>query len=197
MKVLRSAIRSPTLVVLLGLASVLVVMVPQVSGRRILVGGSKGWTTNVNYTEWAKTQHFYLGDWLCDCTGFVAIRTSSLSIAADDFVYDRNQMNVLEVNKTDYETCNSDHPLVNWTRGAGRDVVPLNQTRTYYFVSGKGFCFGGMKLAVNVQKPPPPPSEAPRKDKNAALRLSFRSHLVLPLAFAVGAVWDSLLQVMW
>lgn len=178
MKVLRSAIRSPTLVVLLGLASVLVVMVPQVSGRRILVGGSKGWTTNVNYTEWAKTQHFYLGDWLY-------------------FVYDRNQMNVLEVNGTDYETCNSDQPLVNWTRGAGRDVVPLNQTRTYYFISGKGFCFSGMKLAVNVQKPPPPPLEAPSKDKNAALRLSYRSHLVLPLAFAVGAVWDSLLQVMW
>uniref|UniRef100_A0A7C8ZZU9 Phytocyanin domain-containing protein n=3 Tax=Opuntia streptacantha TaxID=393608 RepID=A0A7C8ZZU9_OPUST len=167
--------RSPTLVVLL--ACVLTVMVPRVSCRRILVGGSKGWTTSVNYTEWAKTQHFYLGDWLY-------------------FVYDRNQMNVLEVNKTDYETCNSDHPLVNWTRGAGRDVVPLNQTKTYYIISGKGFCFGGMKLAAKVEKPPPPPSQAPGKD-NAAPRFSYKSHLVLPLAFAVGAVWDSLLQLMW
>lgn len=54
------------------------------------------------------------------------------------FVYDRNQMNVLEVNETNYESCNSDHPLHNWTTGAGRDVVPLNVTRKYYFLSGKG-----------------------------------------------------------
>jgi len=119
-----------------------------------------------------------------------------LFLSFSDFVYDRNQMNVLEVNRTDYETCNSDHPLVNWTRGAGRDVVPLNQTKTYYIISGKGFCFGGMKLAAKVDKPPPPPSQAPGKD-NAAPRFSYKSHLVLPLAFAVGAVWDSLLQLMW
>lgn len=31
----------------------------------IKVGGRYGWSPNVNYTEWASTQHFYVGDWLC------------------------------------------------------------------------------------------------------------------------------------
>jgi hypothetical protein len=36
------------------------------------------------------------------------------------------------------------------TTGAGRDVVPLNVTRNYYLISGKGFC-RGMKLAIHVK----------------------------------------------
>ncbi|XP_073057789.1 uncharacterized protein [Primulina eburnea] len=67
---------------------------------------------------------------------------------------------------TDHEML-SLHPILsnflrNWTTGAGRDVVPLNVTRTYYFISGKGFCFSGMKLAVNVEDPPVP-APAPSK----------------------------------
>lgn len=31
------------------------------------VGGKRGWTDqNVNYTEWAMNQTFYVGDWLCN-----------------------------------------------------------------------------------------------------------------------------------
>lgn len=111
------------------------------------------------------------------------------------FVYDRNQQNILEVNKTDYEACNSDHPLHNWTTGAGRDVVPLNVTRRYYFLSGKGFCYSGMKMAIQVEKLPPPPSAAPVKSKGSApLTPVFRSQFVLPAIFAIGAVWDALLR---
>jgi hypothetical protein len=58
-------------------------------------------------------------------------------------------MNLLEVNKRDYETCNSDHPIQKWTTGTGRDVVPLNVTRNYYFISGKGFCRHGMKIVIH------------------------------------------------
>lgn len=110
------------------------------------------------------------------------------------FVYDRNQMNVLEVNKTDYESCNSDHPLHNWTTGAGRDVVPLNVTRHYYFISGKGFCYGGMKLAVRVENPPPPPSASPIKEKSGTPSTLYRGQLVLPAVFAIGAVWDAFVR---
>ncbi|KNA17429.1 hypothetical protein SOVF_080050, partial [Spinacia oleracea] len=109
------------------------------------------------------------------------------------FVYDRNQMDVLEVNKTNYESCNTDHPIGNWTTGAGRDVVPLNVTRHRYFVSGKGFCFGGMKLSVRIEKPPPPPRAAPVKSN--APTTCYRSQYVFPLVFAIGAVWDSFLRV--
>ncbi|KAJ8775213.1 hypothetical protein K2173_020217 [Erythroxylum novogranatense] len=129
------------------------VMLPQVSATRWVVGSNMGWTTNVNYTIWVQDRHFYNGDWLF-------------------FVYDRNLMNVLEVNKTDYESCNSDHPLHDWTVGAGRDVVPLNVTRKYYFISGKGFCYGGMKVAVLVENPTPPPKASPMNEKSTSPKAS-------------------------
>ncbi|GFS32459.1 early nodulin-like protein 19 [Actinidia rufa] len=111
------------------------------------VGGRDGWTKDVNYTEWAIHQRLYVGDWLF-------------------FVYDRNQMNVLEVNKTDYENCISDHPLHNWTTGAGRDVV-----------------------AVLVENPPPPPAASPVTD--GAPTLNLEGHIVIPAVFAIAAVWNS------
>ncbi|KAJ9147573.1 hypothetical protein P3X46_029719 [Hevea brasiliensis] len=167
---------SPVMMVVAFAVVLLVVVVPEVSATRWIVGANMGWTTNVNYTIWAKDKHFYNGDWLF-------------------FVYDRNQMNVLEVNKTDYESCNSDHPLQNWTRGAGRDVVPLNVTRNYYFISGKGFCFGGMKLAVHVENPPPPPTAAPLNEKGASPCFNLRGQYVLPAVLAIGALWDAFVRI--
>ncbi|KAF2299400.1 hypothetical protein GH714_031836 [Hevea brasiliensis] len=162
----------PVLMVVTLAVVLMAVLVPEVSATRWIVGGNMGWTTNVNYTVWAKDKHFYNGDWLF-------------------FVYDRNQMNVLEVNKTDYESCNSDHPLHNWTRGAGRDVVPLNVTRNYYLISGKGFCFGGMKLAVHVENPPPPPTAASLNENSASPSFNLRGQYVLPAVLAIGALWDA------
>ncbi|KAF8012908.1 hypothetical protein BT93_I0924 [Corymbia citriodora subsp. variegata] len=158
--------------------SVVAVMLPEVAAVRILVGkgageSGNGWTTNVNYTVWAQGKHFYTGDWLF-------------------FVYDRNQLSVLEVNETDYGSCNSDHPLVNWTTGKGRDVVPLNVTRPYYFISGNGYCYGGAKLAVNVENPPPPPVASPEKSGSPAS--FYCGRIVLPVVFAVGAMWDAFLR---
>lgn len=75
-------------------------------------------------------------------------------------------MSVLQVNKTNYETCNSGYPIHNWTTGAGRDVVPLNVTRDYYFISGNGFCYVGMKLAIQVEVPSPLPSPSPIEDQS-------------------------------
>ncbi|XP_021297628.1 lamin-like protein [Herrania umbratica] len=163
-------------VVVAAVAFALVVMVPQADATRYIVGVNMGWTTNVNYTIWAQGKHFYNGDWLF-------------------FVYDRNQMNVLEVNKTDYESCNSDHPLHNWTTGAGRDVVPLNVTRHYYFISGKGFCYGGMKLAVLVENPPPPPTSSPLNEKSGSPSSIYRGRIVLPAVVAIGALWDAFVRV--
>ncbi|XP_015583134.1 lamin-like protein [Ricinus communis] len=154
----------------------MVAMAPEVSATRWTVGANMGWNTNVNYTIWAKDKHFYNGDWLF-------------------FVYDRNQMNVLEVNKTDYETCNSDHPLHNWTTGAGRDVVPLNVTRNYYFISGKGFCFGGMKVAIHVENPPPPPTASPLNEKSASPCSTLRGQYVIPAVLAIGALWDAFVHI--
>lgn len=103
-------------------------------------------------------------------------------------------MDILEVNKTDYELCNSEHPLHNWTRGAGRDVVPLNVTRDYYFLSSKGFCYGGMKIAVHVENPPPPPTASPLNEKSGSPSSIFTSQYVLPTVFVIGSLWDAFLR---
>ncbi|CAO2816334.1 unnamed protein product [Amaranthus hypochondriacus] len=170
--------RSSTYLLMALTCALLMAMAPQLAfAKRYIIGGNQGWSPNVNYTVWVKDKHFYFGDWLY-------------------FVYDRNQHSVLEVNKTNFELCNTDHPMKNWTTGAGRDVVPLNETRHRYFVSGNGACYGGMKLSVRTEKPPPPPKAAPVKNAAATARVSYNSHLVLPLAFAIGAVWDSFLRVM-
>ncbi|KAM7520695.1 hypothetical protein LguiB_019657 [Lonicera macranthoides] len=154
MEGLTNGITWPTAVVVIMCAAL--ITFPEVSSTRFTVGANMGWNSNVNYTIWAKGKHFYNGDWLF-------------------FVYDRHQMNVLEVNKTDYETCNSDNPIHNWTTGAGRDVVPLNVTRPYYFISGKGFCHGGMKVAIYVENPPPPPSSAPVKSDSSRLGVALQA----------------------
>ncbi|KAK2987871.1 hypothetical protein RJ640_025638 [Escallonia rubra] len=104
MRLTRRGIALPTAMLT---RAVLLVMLPEVTSTRFIVGSNMGWTSNVNYTVWARDKHFYVGDLL-------------------DLVHDRNQMNVLEVNKTDYEACNSDHPVHDWSTRTGRDVVPLN-----------------------------------------------------------------------
>ncbi|XP_042519351.1 lamin-like protein [Macadamia integrifolia] len=175
MAVVGRGIASPGVVLTLTVA-VLLVMISRVSSTRYIVGSNMGWTSNVNYTNWAKGKHFYLGDWLF-------------------FVYDRNQMNVLEVNKTNYDQCIETHPIHNWTTGAGRDVVPLNVTKRYYFISGKGFCFGGMKISVLVENlPPPPTASLNEKSGSPPTFCSYRGHIVLPAAFAIAAVWNSFLR---
>ncbi|XP_038880463.1 lamin-like protein [Benincasa hispida] len=98
-------------------------------------GGKYTWTTNINFTDWSIHEHFYVGDWLY-------------------FGFDKHIYNVLEVNKTSYESCNDKGFIFNLTRG-GRDVFNLTEAKTYYFLSGRGFCFQGMKVAVFVEESPP------------------------------------------
>lgn len=169
----RRGIGSPAVAAVVVACAVLM-MIPDVSSVRYMVGGGKAWSPNVNYTEWAQGKHFYNGDWLF-------------------FVYDRNQQSVLEVNQTNYDNCNSNDFLHNYTTGAGRDVVPLNETRPYYFICGNGFCYGGMKLAINVENPPPPPSASPAKSNSPTN--TFRGQIIIPAVFAIAAVWDSFRRV--
>ncbi|CAJ2642701.1 unnamed protein product [Trifolium pratense] len=67
-----------------------------------------------------------------------------------DFGFDKHIYNVLEVNKTSYEKCIDTGYINNITRG-GRDVFQLSEERTYYFLCGRGFCFQGMKVEINVE----------------------------------------------
>ncbi|CAL5185930.1 unnamed protein product [Lathyrus oleraceus] len=119
------------LMVILGMLS-LCPMVVMGNPKLHKVGGSKGWNEETNYTQWSSQQHVIVGDWLI-------------------FLFDKRYYNVLEVNKTSYENCIDTDFIKNVTRG-GRDVVQLIEAKTYYFISSGGYCFHGMKVAVNVEE---------------------------------------------
>ncbi|XP_018813969.1 lamin-like protein [Juglans regia] len=112
----------------------------------IRVGGVQAWNQNVNYTVWSSHQHIYVGDWLY-------------------FIFDKHFYNVLEVNKTSYENCNDKGFINNITRG-GRDVFQVTEARPYYFLSSGGYCYHGMRVAVNVEDQAPVPSPAPASAQN-------------------------------
>ncbi|XP_020229497.2 lamin-like protein [Cajanus cajan] len=107
------------------------------------VGGDKtSWGPKVNLTEWSSHEHFHLDDWLY-------------------FGYDRHMFNVLEVNKTSYENCIDTGFIKNISRGAGRDVFQLKEMKTYYFLTGGGYCWQGMKVAVDVTDGVDGPASSP------------------------------------
>ncbi|KHN38430.1 Lamin-like protein [Glycine soja] len=107
------------------------------------VGGNKTtWAANVNFTEWSSSEHFHLMDWIY-------------------FGYERHEYSVLEVNKTSYENCIEKGFIQNVSRGAGRDVFQLTEFKTYYFLSGGGHCWDGVKVAITVTEGVASPTPAP------------------------------------
>lgn len=56
--------------------------------------------------------------------------------------------NVFEVNRTGYDNCTMDGLAGNWS--SGKDFIPLDEAKTYYFICGNGHCFSGMKVSVIV-----------------------------------------------
>ncbi|XP_030517225.2 lamin-like protein [Rhodamnia argentea] len=133
----------------LGLAVTLIVTVTLTTlaepagGELHKVGGRSGWIEHANYTEWSSRESFLVRDWLY-------------------FVFNKQMYDVLEVNETSYETCNSQGFISNVTRG-GRDVFQLKEAKTYYFICSRGYCWGGMKLTVNVVVASPAPAPSPSR----------------------------------
>ncbi|XVE79729.1 hypothetical protein DITRI_Ditri14bG0080300 [Diplodiscus trichospermus] len=94
-------------------------------------GGRFTWKPNINFTDWAIHEDFYVGDWLY-------------------FGFNKQLYTVLQVNKTSFESCNGENFIKNITKG-GRDVFNLTEAKPYYFISGRGYCFKGMKVAILVK----------------------------------------------
>lgn len=63
---------------------------------------------------------------------------------------------MFEVNQTGYDNCTTEGAVGNWS--SGKDFIPLNKAKRYYFICGNGQCFNGMKVSVLVHPLPPPPS---------------------------------------
>ncbi|KAK2652101.1 hypothetical protein Ddye_011957 [Dipteronia dyeriana] len=142
-----SKLRHPLILLLL-----MIMALQCVSVKLHRVGGKRGWNPNINYTEWAASEHFYVNDWLI-------------------FYFDKNMYNVLEVNKTNYENCRDQEFMTNISRGSGRDVFELKEAKVYFFLSSGGFCWSGMKLAISVHQPPPPPPPSPPPASSKAASL--------------------------
>ncbi|KAI4355840.1 hypothetical protein L6164_004575 [Bauhinia variegata] len=119
-----------------------------------IVGANRGWNAGINYTLWSNNHTFYVGDLI-------------------SFRYQKTQYNVFEVNQTGYDNCTTEGAVGNWS--SGKDFIPLNKAKRYYFICGNGQCFNGMKVSVLVHPLPPPPSAATAAENstpNAASPLS-------------------------
>ncbi|TYH16321.1 hypothetical protein ES288_A05G108100v1 [Gossypium darwinii] len=88
-------------------------------------GGRYSWKPNVNFTGWAI--HEYV-----------------------NFGFNKQSYSVLQVNETSYPNCIEENFINNITKG-GRDVFNLTMPKLYYFISGRGYCFKRMKVAIFVQ----------------------------------------------
>lgn len=111
-------------------------MVYHVSATDHIVGGNRGWNPNINYTDWVNSETFVLLDWI-------------------SFRYQKDQHNVVQVNQSGYDNCTTDNAIGNWS--SGKDFFFLNVSKRYYYIDGRGGCYGGMKITFFVENPAPPP----------------------------------------
>ncbi|KAL2536651.1 Uclacyanin 1 [Forsythia ovata] len=122
---------------------------PAVFAKDINVGDDNGWTNGFDYSTWASSQTFNVGDKLVFTYGF----THSLD----------------EVSKDDYEKCNTGKPINSYS--SSPTSVSLTKAGPLYFTCPRStHCSQGMKLAINVtptsttpggSPPPSPPSATP------------------------------------
>eukprot|EP00249_Psilotum_nudum_P008865 c21562_g1_i1 orf=106-780(-) len=122
------------------------------SAATFTVGGSLGWDLGVNYGKWSQGKTFTKGDALY-------------------FPYMQASHSVLEVSKSNYDTCSTANPISN-DDGAGNTRITLSKIGNHYFMCGvEGHCRQGMKLAINVAStstiaPSPSPASSPSKSRS-------------------------------
>ncbi|BAF25345.1 Os09g0469300 [Oryza sativa Japonica Group] len=104
------------------------------AATRYTVGDGEGWTTGVNYNNWANGKFFRQGDELV-------------------FNYQARAHTVTEVSQTNFDSCNGNSPLSN--DNGGSTTIRLSYPGMHYFICTiPGHCSSGMKLAVNVNGDP-------------------------------------------
>ncbi|XP_043715483.1 early nodulin-like protein 3 [Telopea speciosissima] len=104
----------------LGLFSTLLLVMQRVGAFEFKVGEANGWTvptdSNANtYNQWAEMKRFQIGDSLL-------------------FVYSADKDSVLQVNKEEYESCNSTSPTATFKDG--HTSIKFDKNGPYYFISG-------------------------------------------------------------
>ncbi|KAK4588068.1 hypothetical protein RGQ29_019167 [Quercus rubra] len=99
-----------------------------ISARKFLVGGSKGWASNIG--DWPKGKTFHTGDEL-------------------EFSYIRGKHNVVVVDKHGYDTCEA--PSGAYEQSSGFDHIYLKKGENYFICSKPGQCKLNMKMMINVE----------------------------------------------
>ncbi|XP_066332683.1 blue copper protein 1a-like [Miscanthus floridulus] len=121
------------------------------------VGDDKGWTLGFNYTAWAQTKQFKVGDTLV-------------------FKYNKSSHTVVEVSGADFAACST--PEAAKVLATGRDQVALDSPGRRWFVCSIGaHCLNGMKVRIDVlaaddNSPVAPPPSGPASNVQARLALA-------------------------
>ncbi|KAK8296167.1 hypothetical protein V6Z12_D05G108000 [Gossypium hirsutum] len=102
-------------------------------------GGRYSWKPNVNFTDWAIDEQFFVGGWLY-------------------FGFNKQLYSVLQ---------------------GGRDVFNLTMPKPYHFISGKGYRFKRMKVAIFVQTYQPFPITNGSLLNNVNSDSNFQAKLIL------------------
>ncbi|CAI9088683.1 OLC1v1023087C1 [Oldenlandia corymbosa var. corymbosa] len=109
------------------------------------VGGRAGWVVNPpeDYNHWAGRMRFQVNDTLF-------------------FKYEKGSNSVFEVNRDDYNQCNTNNPILKLEDG--NSIFKFDRSGPFYFISGnKTLCDQGQKIITVVLaiRPPPPAPVTP------------------------------------
>ena len=193
------------LVAVLAAASLAVAFLPGLAvATEHMVGDDKGWTLNFNYTAWAETKQFVVGDTLGNDipplihsvhavrliapfslrSGTNFMRTVSIAV----FKYNSHFHNLVEVGGPDFLKCSQPANAVVLT--TGEDRVTLDKAGRKWFFCGVGpHCKSGMKLKITILETAPPTPQPAPPPTNPAGKLQARfgeaASTVAALAMAV------------
>ncbi|XP_059290252.1 mavicyanin-like [Lycium ferocissimum] len=128
---------------LIALAVVVVMVAGPAMATEHWVGDDQGWKLDFNYTKWAATKEFHVGDKLI-------------------FKYKKDVHNVIKADQQAFQNCKPSSDVTPLT--SGNDVINLTSPGKKWYICGIGqHCVKGVKLAINVLEaesgsPAPSPS---------------------------------------
>ncbi|KAH7331040.1 hypothetical protein KP509_20G012900 [Ceratopteris richardii] len=99
------------------------------SKKTWIVGDSKGWSASINFSAWADSKLFNVGDELV-------------------FPYSQGAQDVAEVRQGDFENCNGNFPISRWIDG-DTHVNLTTPGRKYFICTFPGHC-PLLRLAIDV-----------------------------------------------
>ncbi|CAJ2672056.1 unnamed protein product [Trifolium pratense] len=135
-----------------------------------IVGEDKGWTVDVNYTQWAQEMVFRVGDNLV-------------------FNYDPSRHNVFKVNGTLFQSCT--FPPANEALSTGKDIIQLKTEGRKWYVCGiADHCSARqMKFVITVlpeaaPAPSPPPSSVAHSVVSSVFGVVMATMVAIGVIFA-------------